>query len=172
MMFFNMTAWAWTGSYNPQATYQRPALVQQYYDTHPNETVWSEPALAALFVAKPPSTTTGTNTMSISPSVPTSSSSSAPPSTGPKHHSDTGAIVGGVVGGVAGIAIVFAVIFFCLAIRRRRQHQTEHGLHPASPAQEIGPSDQKYELPGRAQQMKMEQNAVELPAGHPQPNRP
>jgi hypothetical protein len=158
MMFFNMTAWAWTGSYSPNATYQRPALVQQHYATQPNDTIWSDPALAALFVAKPPSTTAGISTPS--------------PSVAPTHHSDTGAIVGGVVGGVAGLAIVAATIFFCLS-RRRRQHQTEYErapATPAAPAHEIGNSEQKYEL--QDPPAEMEQYPVELPSGDAPPKQP
>ena len=165
MMFFNMTAWAWTGSYMPNATYQRPALVQQHYATQPNDTVWSDPALAALFVAKPPSTTAGITTTSPSSSV----SASPSPSAAPTHHSDTGAIVGGVVGGVAGLAIVVAVIFFCLS-RRRRQHQTEHERAPAAPAYEIGNSNQKYEL--QDPPAEMEQYPVELPSDDAPPKQP
>jgi hypothetical protein len=159
MMFFNMTAWAWTGSYSPNSTYQRPALVQQHYATQPNNTIWSDPALAALFVAKPPSTTAaGTSTASASPTA------------APTHHSDTGAIVGGVVGGVAGLAIVVAIIFFALSRRRRQQHKTEHERAPAAPAHEIGNSDQKYELPHPP--AEMEQYPVELPSGDAPPKQP
>jgi hypothetical protein len=156
MMFFNMTAWAWTGNYIPNATYQRPALVQQHYATHPNDTIWSDPALAALFVAKPPSTTAGISTASPSSSV----------SASPTHHSDTGAIVGGVVGGVAGLAIFVAIIFFCLS-RRRRQHQPEYERAPTAPPHEIGNSDQKYEL--QDPPAEMEQYPVELPSGDAPP---
>lgn len=165
MMFFNMTAWVWTDSYIPNATYQRPALVQQHYATQPNNTIWSDPALAALFVAKPPSTTAGITTASPSSSVSASPSLSAAPT----HHSDTGAIVGGVVGGVAGLAIVAAIIFFRLS-RRRRQHQTEHERAPAAPANEIGNSNQNYEL--QAPPAEMEQYPVELPSGDAPPNQP
>jgi hypothetical protein len=164
MMFFNMTAWAWTGSYSPNATYQRPALVQQHYATQPNNTVWSDPALAALFVAKPPSATTGVSTGS-----PSSGSASASASAGPTHHSDTGAIVGGVVGGVGGLAIVGAIIFFCLS-RRRRRHQTERERASAAPAHEIGDNDQKYELENPP--AEMEQYPVELPTGQAPPKQP
>ena len=31
MHIFDMSAWAWTGSYSPNTTYQRPLVVQQYY---------------------------------------------------------------------------------------------------------------------------------------------
>jgi hypothetical protein len=168
MMFFNMTAWAWTGNYIPNATYQRPALVQQHYATQPNDTIWSDPALAALFVAKPPSATAGITTASPSSSV----SASPSPSAALTHHSDTGAIVGGVVGGVAGLAIVVAIIFFYLS-RRRRQHQTEHERAPAAPvapAHEIGNSDQKYEL--QDPPVEMEQYPVELPSGDTPPRQP
>lgn len=164
MMFFNMTAWAWTDNYIPNATYQRPALVQQHYATQPNDTIWSDPALAALFVAKPPSTTAGITTAS-----PSSVSASPFPSAAPTHHSDTGAIVGGVVGGVASVAIVVAIIFFRLS-RRRRQHQTEHERIPPAPAHEIGKSDQKYEL--QAPPAEMEQYPVELPSGDAPPKEP
>jgi hypothetical protein len=164
MMFFNMTAWAWTGSYIPNATYQRPALVQQHYATQPNNTIWSDPALAALFVAKPPSTTAGISTAS-----PSSVSASPPPSAAPTHHSDTGAIVGGVVGGVAGLAIIVAIIFFCLS-RRRRQHQTEHERASAAPAHEIGNSDQKYEF--QTPPAGMKQYPVELPSVDAPPKKP
>jgi hypothetical protein len=170
MMFFNMTAWAWTSSYSPNATYQRPALVQQHYATQPNNTVWSDPALAALFVAKPPSTTIGTST--TSPSSSASASASAPPSAASTHHSDTGAIAGGVVGGVAGLAIIGTIIFFCLS-RRRRQPQTEPAPAepaPAPPAHEIGHSDQKYEF--QDPPAEMEQYPVELPAGDAPPKQP
>jgi hypothetical protein len=165
MMFFNMTAWAWTGSYSPNATYQRPALVQQHYATQPNDTIWSDPALAALFVAKPPSTTTGINTASPSTSV----SASASPSAVPTHHSDTGAIVGGVVGVVAGLAIVAAIVFFFLS-RRRRQRQTEHERPPAAPVHEIGNSHQKYEM--QDPPAEMEQYPVELSSGDAPPKQP
>lgn len=32
MNIFDMTAWAWTGSYDPSHSYQRPTIVQQYYN--------------------------------------------------------------------------------------------------------------------------------------------
>ena len=31
MHIFDMSTWAWTGSYSPSASYQRPTIVQQHY---------------------------------------------------------------------------------------------------------------------------------------------
>lgn len=33
MNIFDMTAWAWTGSYTPGHTYERPTVVQNHYNT-------------------------------------------------------------------------------------------------------------------------------------------
>jgi len=153
MNIFDMTAWAWTGSYSPSATYRRPTLVQQHYTNHANDTNWSDPALATLFVAKAATTATaGSNTPSTS------------------HHSSTGAIAGGVVGGIAGLAIILAILFCLFRRRRRRRSSRRHGSHRLPPAESASaplyevPDQPKYELDEAP--AKKRNPPVEMPANY------
>ena len=139
MNIFDMTSLTWTADYSPTVTYERPAMVQKHYANHANNATWSDPALAALFVPKPPSPT--------SSSAPSSSAPFSAPSTSAthhRHHHNLGAIIGGIVAGVAALLII-AVLALCLVRHRQRRRRERQPIPDWQESHEM-PHEQKYEM--------------------------
>ena len=110
---FDMSAFEWTDSYNPNALpYVTPQVVKDYAKTHPHPSAWADSTVEAWFTKASKYiyplhvTATGLTAIAQTPSPPNGSS-------------NTGAIAGGVVGGVAALAILAGVIFFVRRKRRR-----------------------------------------------------
>lgn len=130
---FDMTAFQWTSSYNPNAAqYESPDVVKSYYSSSYTTPSFANPTIAAAFGASTsqntsPTTTAGGNSGSTGSSTasPTSKPSSGGSST------NIGAIVGGVIGGVG--VIILGVIAFLLFKRHGRRNKVGASSQPNDP---------------------------------------
>ena len=146
MNIFDMSNWAWTSAYNHTAVYTRPHTVEQHYKNGPNNTNWSDPTLASLFVAKAPSSSSSTGVL------PNSSSDSKA-----RKAAIIGGVVGGIVGGIAAIVLIAGITVFCLR-RKRKQRRAALSDHAAP-----GYLDHAYEMPQPHQWQEQKYHELEHP---------
>lgn len=126
---FDMTAFEWSSSYDPNAAqYESPNVVKSYYSSSYTTPTFANPTLAAAFGASTSLLTAPTS--SPAGSSPSASASSMPSSGGSGSH--TGAIAGGVVGGVIAVALVVLTILF-LRRRSRRNKAAARGSQQTDP---------------------------------------
>lgn len=116
---FDLTDLKWGPSYDSNAApYERPNLVQDYYNSNPHyPNTWADPALASIFTVAATSPKSGTGAS-------------------PQKSHNTGAIAGGVVGGLAALALFAALAFWLL----RRRKQRADGV--------LGGRKSRYTMPG------------------------
>lgn len=135
---FDMTAFAWSDSYDANATeYESPDVVKEYYSSSFTTPNWSNPTLAEVFAPA-----TGSSPSQADPTETPAAASGEDAGAQTSKSSKTGAIAGGVVGGIGGLVIIGALLWWFR--RKQRAKQSQQSDEIADPSSQTGGAVEYY----------------------------